>query len=98
TAYAAGVRFAFPGGSSNPVKPFVDVVLGATHVSTTSANGRVPIDTSETHFMVQPSLGAAIVLARPWTLMLQAKFPLITGTGETFGDEYRIFAGIRLDF
>ena len=49
-------------------------------------------------------INAGIIFAKSlfgsdtWTFLVQGRFPLDTPEGTSFGDEYRIFFGIRLDF
>jgi hypothetical protein len=49
-------------------------------------------------------VNAGIIIAQSlfgsdtWTFLVQGRFPLNNDEGQSFGDEYRIFFGIRLDF
>jgi len=100
TAVGGGIRLLFPVGSARAT-PFVQVIAGAEHESVNDGETVARPGDSGTHFMMQPGAGLAIKTGWPWEFVAEADFRRIVAdkTDNTdFGDEFRLFFGIRLDF
>jgi len=99
-AVGGGIRYLFPVGSARAT-PFVQVILGTEHESVNDGESVTRPGDSGNHFMMQPGAGLAIKTGRPWDFVAEADFRRIVADKSDisdFGDEFRLFVGIRLDF
>jgi hypothetical protein len=80
------------------LRPYIQVLAGVAHGSSTTEQGAVSVERSDTAFMVQPGLGMTIVMGRAWALVgaIDYRRSFFSGAGFTNSNEVRGLLGVRL--
>jgi hypothetical protein len=84
---------------TSPIRPFVQVLVGAVRRSIDFDPETIGLDQSETDFMIQPGAGIAYRVTDLWSAVAALKLTeTLTQNEVDIGDEFRLFLGVRLDF